>query len=129
MIDTRGTKFTTCMACHKQTPLPEREAPWGTALICVNCQAPLIQHDLHNPLPTSPERLKLFYGLLERGLEHPRCPYCKKINYAIIFPAKGMTLAWYVVTKPENPSGFWFKVVCVHCNKDFYAEWDENPFQ
>jgi hypothetical protein len=123
------TKLTTCTVCHKQTPFPEQEAPWGTALICVNCHAPLIRpSDPDNPLSTSPERLKMFYGLLERGLEHPQCPFCRKINYAIVFPAKGMTLGWYAITEPENPSGFRFKVVCVNCNKDFYVEWDEPPF-
>ncbi|MFZ3150799.1 MAG: hypothetical protein WA116_03855 [Anaerolineaceae bacterium] len=128
MADIRDTKLTTCMTCHKQTPFPESDVPWGTALICIHCHTPLIRPDLDNPLPTSPERLNMFYGLLDRGLEHPRCPFCGKINYAIVFPAKGMKLAWYVVPESENPSGFRFKVVCVNCKKDFYIEWDESPF-
>jgi hypothetical protein len=128
MNESRATELTICMACHKQTPLPEQDAPWGTALICVHCHTPLIRHDLDDPLPTSPKRLEMFYGLRERGLEHPRCPSCRKINYAVVFPAKGMNLAWYAVEEPKNPSGFRFKVTCVHCSKDFYIEWDENPF-
>jgi hypothetical protein len=126
---TPETVLTTCMECHQRTPLPTKDAPWGTALICENCHSPLIRpSDPDNPLPTSPQRLIMFYGLINRGLEHPRCPFCGKINYAIVFPARGMSLSWYAVAKPENPSGFRFKVVCIHCNKDFYIEWDENPF-
>lgn len=123
-----GTELITCMACHKRTPLPERDAPWGTALICVNCHMPLIRpSDIDDPLFTSPERLEKFYGLLGRGLEHPRCPFCIKINYAIVFPARGLSLGWYAVREPQNPIGFSFKVLCIHCNTNFYVEWDKNP--
>jgi hypothetical protein len=126
---TTQTNHTICMVCHKQTPLPLQDAPWGTAVICINCHSPLIRpSDPENPLSTSPQRLMIFYGLINRGLEHPRCPFCQKINHAIVFPAKGMSLGWYTVIEPENPSGYRFMVVCIHCKKEFYIEWDENPF-
>lgn len=122
-------KLTTCTACHKQTPFPEPEAVWGTALACIHCHTPFIQpSDPENPLPTSPERLNLFFGLVGRGLEHPRCPFCRKINYGIVFPAKGMALAWYALPDIDDPQKFAFRMECVHCAKEFYVEWEENPF-
>ncbi len=120
--------YVTCIACRKPMPFVQKDAPLGSALICPHCHAPRLRYDSENPLSTPPSHCKIHFGMEGRGLEHPRCPYCKKINYAIVFPAKGMTLSWYTVTEPENPSGFRFKVVCVNCNKDFYVEWDENPF-
>jgi hypothetical protein len=37
-----GAAQITCMGCYKRTPLPKKDAPWGSALICVNCKRPLI---------------------------------------------------------------------------------------
>lgn len=125
-----GTELITCMACRKRTPLPKRDAPWGSAVICINCHAPLMgSEDPEQPLSTLPERVEKVYGMSGRGLEHPRCPFCNKINYGIVFPARGMSLGWYAVKEPENPKGFSFKVACIHCNTIFHVEWDESPLK
>jgi hypothetical protein len=122
-------KLITCSACHKQTPLPRAQADWGTALACVHCCTPFIHpSDPENPLPTSPERLRMLYGLVGRGLEHPRCPFCHKINYGIVFPAKGMSLAWYAVAHLYDPENFAFRMTCMHCCKVFFVEWEQDPF-
>jgi hypothetical protein len=118
----------TCIACHKPIPFAQKDAPWGSAMICPHCHAPRLEYEKENPLPTSPRHCRIHFGMDGRGLEHPRCPYCNKLNYAIVFPAKGMNLAWFSVMEPENSAGYTIKVTCVNCAKEFYVEWDENPF-
>jgi hypothetical protein len=123
-----GVEETTCLACGGRTPLPQKDVPFGSALICANCRVPLIRHDAGAPVPTSPALLETVYGMTGRGLEHVGCPFCHALNYAVVFPAKGMALAWFAVGEPENPEGYSFKVECVACAKEFYVEWDENPY-
>lgn len=125
-----STNSVTCMACHKRTPVPASTPPFGTAIICVNCHNPLIRpsgQEVSSPLPTSATLLHGVYGYSGCYLDHPRCPRCRKLNYSIVFPEKGQFLGWYAVEKPENPQAFRITVKCLHCDKDFYVEWDENP--
>jgi hypothetical protein len=119
---------TNCIVCRAPIPFPQKDAPWGSALICPYCHAPRLTYDKETPLPTSPINLKLNWGMEGRGLEHPRCPFCSQINFAIVFPANGMNLTWFSVAEPENPAGFTINVTCINCAKEFCVEWDENPF-
>jgi hypothetical protein len=120
----------TCMVCHKQTPVPTSNPSFGTSLRCVHCQSPLIrvsEPEQGSPLSTSPELLQRIYGYSGLYLDHPRCPWCKKINYSIVFPADGRFIGWYAVRNPENPQAFRIDIKCIHCGKGFHVEWDKNP--
>lgn len=125
-----GTFLTTCNTCHKRTPVPTRDPPFGTPLRCIHCQSPLIrpsEPEEGNPISTSSELLKNVYGYSGRYLDHPRCPICGRINYSVVFPERGRFIGWYAVGEPENPQAFRITVRCVHCSKDFYVEWDTSP--
>jgi hypothetical protein len=124
------TQLIICQTCHKQTPVPISDPPFGTPLRCVHCQSSLVsvsEPEQGSPLATSSELLHLSYGYSGRYLDHPHCPWCQKINYSIVFPAKGRSIGWYAVREPENPQAFRIEIKCMHCDKDFYVEWDENP--
>lgn len=124
--------MTTCLVCHERTLLPQKDPPWGTALACMHCHAPLIggsQPEEESPLSISAQTLEKTYGMTGRALEHPRCPFCGKINHAVVFPARGQSIAWYAVEDLPDPARFSFPVHCVHCDKDFHIDWDENPLR
>jgi hypothetical protein len=125
-------RLVTCIACHKRTPVPTSDPPFGAPLRCVHCQSSLIrpsEPEEGSPLSTSSELLNKVYGYSDRYLDHPRCPWCGKTNYSIVFPEKGRSIGWYAEREPKNPQAFCVTVRCVHCDKDFYVEWDENPLQ
>jgi hypothetical protein len=129
---TLSEELVTCMSCHKRTPVPTSDPPFGTPLRCVHCQSSLIrpsEPEVGNPLSTSSELLNRVYGYSGRYLDHPRCPWCGKTNYSIVFPEKGRIIGWYAIKEPENPQAFRVTIRCMYCDKDFYIEWDENPLQ
>jgi hypothetical protein len=91
------TALVTCMACYKRTPVPISDPGFGTPIRCVHCQRPLIrpsEPEEGAPLSTSPELLNRTYGYSARYLDHPRCAWCKRLNYSIVFPEKGRLIGF-----------------------------------
>jgi hypothetical protein len=39
-----------------------------------------------------------------------------------------MALAWYAVPDIDDAQKFAFRMECVQCAKEFYVEWEEDPF-
>jgi ribosomal protein S27E len=76
-----------------------------------------------------PRSVELFLGYQNCSLQHPRCPSCRKINYAIVSPDNGYALSWYQNVTPQNPNGFFIDIECVHCAAKFVVEWDELPIK
>jgi hypothetical protein len=117
------TQLRTCMSCHKRTPFPIDTPPFGLALVCQHCRAPLISVDTESNT-VSPERLQKSFGYRNRCLVHAACPWCRKNNYAITAPAN-CRIGGLADRKPQNPNAvFRMQIDCVHCGTDFWMEWD-----
>lgn len=120
-------KSTLCFKCGTSNPLPKARPPFGTALVCSQCHAPLLPM---SEAPGSPSRtVQIFLGYHDCSLLNPPCPWCRKVNYAVVSPDKGYDLAWYCNEKPQNPDGFYIDTTCVHCARNFVVEWDEFPIK
>lgn len=121
-----------CRNCHAVLTLPRRPPPYGTALVCPTCKAPIqtVHEDPPGcPVGSTPQQVQIDFGYVGCSIEHPRCPRCGKVVHAIVFPERGRDVAWYAVEKQENlMSNFTVQVDCPHCNQSFAIEWDEWPF-
>jgi len=114
----------TCSSCHKQTPFPIDTPPCAIALICQHCGAPLMSISPELDY-VRPELVSQVFGYPNRGLLHVFCPWCKEKNYAITAPANCVSSNYYVISEPQNPQAlFRMQVDCVHCQKEFWLEWD-----
>ena len=114
----------TCRSCCDKTPFPTDTPPCGIALICQHCGAPLmpVSSELDH---VRPELVSRVFGYRNRCLLHAPCPWCRKTNYAITAPANCISGSYYVISEPQNPQAlFRIQVDCVHCNKEFWMEWD-----
>lgn len=116
-----------CDKCGTSNSLPKATPPFGTALVCSQCHAPLVP--VSEDAGFSPRTVEIFLGYHNCSLEDPRCPSCRKVNYAVVFPDKGHDLAWYCNDKPQNLDGFFIDTTCVHCARNFVVEWDEFPIK
>jgi hypothetical protein len=123
---------TYCRSCHAKVILPRTTPPFGTALICSTCKTPLqrVHEDPPGcPVGWSPQQVQVTFGYHGCSIEHPRCPWCGKIAYAIVFPEQGREVAWSAVQEQENPmANYTIRVECPNCSRTFAIEWDGWPF-
>jgi len=127
---TPETRNATCKICFKETPVPTGNPPFGSHLICVNCLTPLVgvsAGDAGTPQSVAPELLRRHMGFTGRCLIHPFCPWCQDVNYGVVAPSEGRLTPWTAQKEPSSPKAFALKTACVHCDKEFYVEWDEAP--
>ncbi len=120
-----------CPICGAEVSLPSDDRPlFGVAIVCPRCKGSLYAHsDLESPLSIEPADVHAVFGYEAVSMDHPRCPWCGKINYCVIFPEKGPDVAWYANREQENQkANFVITAQCVHCGKRFVIEWDGWPF-
>jgi len=121
-----------CDSCGTRNNFRRLDPLFGKALVCSACSAPLVpihEPDPRCPMPIEPSEVSALFGLEHCSIEHPRCPWCQKINYCIVFPERGLEVGWYANREQENPkANFVIEVECVHCCKQFVVEWDGWPF-
>lgn len=121
-----------CRSCRAQVDVPRSTPPFGTILACPECNAPLVSiyEDTPGcPMYWPPHTVQAVLGYKDCSLEHPRCPFCGKIVYAVIFPDRGYEVPWYANQEHDNPkANYAIKIRCLHCSKTFVVEWDEWPF-
>ena len=121
-----------CSKCGEKNEIPKVTPSFGTSLRCHKCHASLISVYESSPgCPNSiePSEVKAFFGYDGCSLGHPRCPWCQKINYSVVFPERGCQLSWYTNREQENPqANFVVNIECFHCGKSFFVEWDGWPF-
>lgn len=123
---------TYCQSCGTKYSLPRKRPPFGTALVCPKCKNPsqTVREDPPGcPSSWAPKTVELVFGYQECSIEHPRCPWCGKLNYMVVFPERGREVPWYSVEKQENPmSNYTIQVQCINCNRVFTIEWEGWPF-
>ena len=131
--ETDQTSWATyCRSCHAKMILPRTTPPFGTALICPTCKTPV--QSVHEdppgcPVSWSPRQVQIIFGYQGCSIEHPRCPWCGKVAYAVVFPERGREVAWYAVQQQENPkANYTIQVECPNCSRTFTVEWDGWPF-
>jgi hypothetical protein len=121
-----------CPKCGENAELPETTPQFGTSLTCRKCHAslmPVYEPELGSPVSVEPSEVVAFLGYHDCSLDHPRCPWCQKINYSVVFPEAGYRISWYANREQENPrANFVIGVQCVHCGQRFVVEWDVWPF-
>ena len=121
-----------CPSCRAEYTLPRATPPFGTALVCPECKSPSqsVQEDLPGcPQGWTPRQVQLIFGYHGCSVEHPRCPWCGKLVYAVVFPERGREVPWYAVRKHENPvASYAIQVQCTNCSRAFTVEWDGWPF-
>ena len=129
-MTTSGTRQAACKVCFRNTPVPTANPPFGSHLICANCHTALVAVTTPQggvPLSVSPAILRRHMGFTGRCLIHPFCPWCNQVNYGVVAPAEGRSTPWFARRRPENPHDFVLASRCIHCEKDFYVEWDQPP--
>jgi len=118
------TELRICRSCHKETPFPINTPPCAIALICQHCSAPLMSISPELDY-VRPELVSMVFGYRNRGLLHVHCPWCMKKNYALTAPANCVSRPYYAISEPQNPQAlFRMQVDCIHCQKEFWLEWD-----
>lgn len=126
-------KKAVCKLCLKETAIPTDNPPFGSHLVCEHCFRSLIETRSKDggltPLSVSPESLRRLTGFTGRSLIHPACPHCGEINYAVVTPASGRTMPWYISAEADPAKAFSLQTDCVKCSKPFFIEWDEPPLQ
>ena len=117
------TKLRTCAACNELTSFPIDTPPCGIAIICEHCGAPLMRVNPESD-HVRPELVRAALGYQNRCLLNAACPWCGKRNNAITAPAN-CSSGGYADREPQNPHAiFRMQVDCVHCNEEFWMEWD-----
>jgi DNA-directed RNA polymerase subunit RPC12/RpoP len=133
-VETNPISWTTsCSSCHAKITLPRKTPPFGTALVCPTCKAPIqtVHKDSEGSLVGwNPHQVDMIFGYQTCSIEHPRCPWCSKIVYAVVFPERGRDVPWYAVREQQNPmANFTVPVACPNCSSTFIIEWEGWPFQ
>ena len=132
-VEPNQTSWTTyCPSCRAKVTLPRTTPPFGTTLVCPTCKTPVqtIHEDPPGcPVSWDPKLVQMVFGYERCCLEHPRCPWCGKIAYAVVFPERGREVAWYAVRQQQNPmANYAIQVECTNCSRTFTVEWDGWPF-
>lgn len=123
---------THCRSCGVAVSIPRTAPPFGTTLVCPTCKSPVqsVYEDPPGcPVGWSPREVQVIFGYQKCSIEHPRCPWCGKIVYSVVFPERGREVPWYAVQQQENSmANYTIKVQCIHCARKFTVEWDGWPF-
>jgi hypothetical protein len=125
-------RTTRCRSCGEEVALPRKAPAYGTTLVCSTCKAPLqaVYEDVSGCLGCDPNEVRAIFGYEGCAIEHPRCPWCAKIVYAVLFPELGAEVAWYANRQQENPqANYTIQVECPSCGNAFCVEWDGWPFR